>query len=597
MYRRSVVCRTSLIPGLIPGLMPALRLTAALLLAGPTAALAARSSPTVEDAAHAYVQGRLAAASSDLDVAAQRFRHALQSGPDDRLQRRAMDVAVLSGDMRSAVALANRIETSAGAEGSEAVGNSLIVLTRIAGAAAARNWRDYEAARADFSEPGQTVGSTPLIGTLLEAYGLSAAGRHDMALALATPEAAQGIARSYLAEHRAHLLVLARRWPEAADAYARIVAAEGANVSRLRMSGVAAALEAGRTDADYRNRAIMMLGSGPDRDPVLRHARDRFSADQRMSGKALGGLVTRPADGLALLFLRVATDLARERAHGPALGFARIATLLAPAMPETWLVTADVLTRSDQPDLAIEALANVPDTAPWGELAVSRKASALLSGERFAEARALLLAAASRPAATPEDWARLADAQRRAGDPAAAAESYGRAIAMMPADASPDLAQLWFLRGAALESSGNWEAAEADLRRAVELAPDNAIFLNYLGYSLLDRRLKIAEAHMLIRRAFAASPENGAIIDSMGWAEFVLGNYAEAVRLLEKARAAEPADATVADHLGDALWKAGRRFEARHAWASAAALQPEPKLAGRIARKLEFGLDVALAAK
>ena len=83
----------------------------------------------------------------------------------------------------------------------------------------------------------------------------------------------------------------------------------------------------------------------------------------------------------------------------------------------------------------------------------------------------------------------------------------------------------------------------------------------------------------------------------MGWAEYVSGNYAEAVRLLEKARASEPGDPTIADHLGDALWKSGRRIEARHAWASAAALSPEPKLSAALAHKMDFGLDVALAGK
>jgi tetratricopeptide (TPR) repeat protein len=575
---------------------PAAHLALALLLAGPSAVLAAKAPPTVNEAAQAYVQGRLAVASSDLDVAAQRFDEALKAGADDGLQRRAMDVAIRSGNMEAAASLAARIDTSAESGGGEAVGNSLIILTRVASAAAARDWRRYESARADFVEPGQ-AGSTPIISTLLEAYGLSATGQHERALALATPETAQGIARSYLAEHRAHLLVLARRWPEAANAYAAIVAAEGANVSRLRMSGVAAALEAAKSNPDYRNRAIVMLGGGPDRDPVLQDARDRFRADQRMDGRKLGGLVSRPADGLALLFLRIATDLTRERATGPGLGFARLATMLAPAMPETWLVTAETLARSDEPGLAMDALRNVPKAAPWGDLALSREAAILVSQEKHAEALVLLQRAADRPDAGMDDWMRLADAQRRAGDTRASAQSYGRAIAMLPADAGREQAQLWFLRGAALESAGDWGAAEVDLRRAVELAPDNAVFLNYLGYSLLDRRLKIEEARGLIRRAFEAAPENGAIIDSMGWAEYVSGNYGEAVRLLERARAAEPADPTVADHLGDALWKAGRRFEARHAWASAAALQPEPKLAEKLARKLDFGLDIALAAK
>ena len=100
----------------------------------------------------------------------------------------------------------------------------------------------------------------------------------------------------------------------------------------------------------------------------------------------------------------------------------------------------------------------------------------------------------------------------------------------------------------------------------------------------------------LIARAYAQQPENGAIIDSMGWAEFYGGNYAEAARLLEMAHAAEPADPTVAEHLGDALWRAGRHIEARFAWTSASALDPEPELAARLKRKIDFGLD-AIAAR
>jgi Flp pilus assembly protein TadD len=77
----------------------------------------------------------------------------------------------------------------------------------------------------------------------------------------------------------------------------------------------------------------------------------------------------------------------------------------------------------------------------------------------------------------------------------------------------------------------------------------------------------------------------------------VRGNYAQAVDLLEQARAAEPSDPTVADHLGDALWRVGRRIEARHAWASALTLEPSEAMAARLKRKIDYGLDIALATR
>jgi tetratricopeptide (TPR) repeat protein len=568
---------------------------ALLLLSFP--ARAAPTPPDPDQAAQAYVQGRLALADNDLAIAANRFEAALKAGADDGLKRRAMDVAVLSGDMKAAVRLAGLIDISGEAVAGQAVGNSLIALTRVVDAMTVRDWRGYDEARDAFIQPGRGADSTPIISTLLKAYGRAGRGDADGALALLDPEGARGIARSYLAEHRGHLLVLARRWPEAADAFGAIIAAEGANVTRLRLAAVASALEAGQADPAYRTKAIAWLGSGNESDPVLVHARARFGSNPRTEGRKLGGLIEKPADGLALLFLRVATDLSRDRANGPSLGFARLATLLSPHMPEAWLVTTDVLARADRPELALAAIDRLPDTAPWNELALSRRAAVLIGEDRYEEARALLRAPTTGPNATLEDWMRYAEVDRRAGNHKAAAESYGRAVALLPAELGPQHAQIFFLRGSAHELSANWAAAEADLRRAVELSPENAIYLNYLGYSLLDRRVKLAEARALIARAFKLAPDNGAIIDSMGWAEHVSGNSAEAVRLLEMARAAEPADPTVADHLGDALWQAGRRIEARHAWASAAALEPEPKLAALLARKLDYGLDIALASR
>jgi Flp pilus assembly protein TadD len=409
--------------------------------------------------------------------------------------------------------------------------------------------------------------------------------------------AEKGISASYIAEHRAHLLALARRWPEAAEAYSAIVAAEGATVARLRLAAAATALEASARDPAWRTRAITVLGGGPDRDPVLMDARARMAADPKMDGRRLGGLVTRPQEGIALMLLRVSTDLARERALTPAISFARLSTMVEPGIPDGWLVLADLLARADKPDLALAALDGVPASTPWALPAEIRRAGIFAAQGRHDEASAIAARLAARPDAGPEDWTRLADISRQAGRNSEAAAHYTRALALLPPEPGPVHGQIWFLKGSANELAGNWAEAEADLRRAVEQAPENPLYLNYLGYSLLDRRQNLPEARALIARAYKAAPENGAIIDSMGWAEFVTGNYPEAVLLLEKARAAEPADPTIADHLGDALWRAGRRFEARHAWTSAAALSPEAKLAASLSHKLDFGLDVALAGK
>lgn len=571
------------------------RLLLAALMAAPAGAATAPPGPP--EATQAYVQGRLAVAADDLSAASARFDVALQAGPDDPLQRRALDVAILSGDMKAALKLANRIALPDESQPTQGVGDSLIALTRAVGAAAERNWRGYEAARQSFSAPGRTGDSAQLLTLLLEAWGR--AGRGNVSEALATLEMSgqRGMSASYIAEHRAHLLALARRWPEAADAYSAIVAAEGAGVARLRIAAASAALEASQKDMTWRTRAITLLGGGPARDPILMDARARMAADPRMDGRRLGGLVTRPQEGIALMLLRVSTDLARERALAPAISFARLATLADPAMPDAWLVTADLLARADKPGLALAALDEVPPDASWSLLADMRRTGILAADGQHAKAGAIAQRLAARPDAGPEDWTRLADIARQAGRNADAAQHYGRALALLPAEPGPAHGQIWFLRGSANELAGNWTEAEGDLRRAVAQEPDNPLYLNYLGYSLLDRRQKLPEARALIARAYKAAPENGAIIDSMGWAEFVSGNYAQAVQLLEKARAAEPGDPTIADHLGDALWRAGRRFEARHAWTSASALSPEAKLATALSHKLEFGLDVALAAK
>lgn len=148
-----------------------------------------------------------------------------------------------------------------------------------------------------------------------------------------------------------------------------------------------------------------------------------------------------------------------------------------------------------------------------------------------------------------------------------------------------------YSRGIALERAKDWDAAEKDFRKALELQPNNPGVLNYLGYSYLDRGVKLDEARRLIENAFKQRPNDGYIIDSFGWALFMNGEYEQAVQNLEKAVESTPADGTINEHLGDAYWKVGRRNEARFQW-QRALLSTEIEETQRtvINTKLERGL-------
>jgi Flp pilus assembly protein TadD len=114
---------------------------------------------------------------------------------------------------------------------------------------------------------------------------------------------------------------------------------------------------------------------------------------------------------------------------------------------------------------------------------------------------------------------------------------------------------------------------EDDLRRIIAAEPDNATALNALGYTLANRTDRYAEAQALISQALAARPNEPAILDSMGWVLFRLGEYEQAINYLSQAYARFP-DPEVAAHLGEVLWVSGDTNSARDVWRGA--LQQDP---------------------
>ena len=129
-----------------------------------------------------------------------------------------------------------------------------------------------------------------------------------------------------------------------------------------------------------------------------------------------------------------------------------------------------------------------------------------------------------------------------------------------------DRTYLLFLRGELAERQKHYEPAEQFFRQALDLDPDNAMTLNYLGYMLADKGMRLPEALKLIRKAVDLEPMNGAYLDSLGWVYFKMGEYELAEENLRQAVERDQTDPTVHDHLGDLYEKTGRIRLAAAQW-------------------------------
>ena len=146
-----------------------------------------------------------------------------------------------------------------------------------------------------------------------------------------------------------------------------------------------------------------------------------------------------------------------------------------------------------------------------------------------------------------------------------------------------------------------YSAAEAEFRKVIEIDPQNAGALNYLGYMLADRGERLDEARELIGKALEIDPDNGAYLDSMGWVDFRLNNLDEAVRNLRLSIEKINGDATVFDHLGDVYLKQGKVKDAiaqwqlsLTEWEKSSKSEVDPEEVAKVTRKLE-GARVRLA--
>jgi Flp pilus assembly protein TadD len=138
---------------------------------------------------------------------------------------------------------------------------------------------------------------------------------------------------------------------------------------------------------------------------------------------------------------------------------------------------------------------------------------------------------------------------------------------------------------------GDYDSSDKDLLKSLEVNPDDAYVLNYLAYSWLEREYKIDLSLQMLEKAYAIKKNDPYIIDSIGWAYYLIDDYVKAENFLKRAVELMPEDPTVNDHYGDILWRLDRRIQARYFWRNTLNLkETEDKMKKDIKVKLVEGL-------
>ena len=561
--------RNSAVPARSKSLRALLLVSASLLLSTPLAAPAQAENPG------AYLAARAAAGDNDYNAAADYFAGALLADPENRfLQDATVLMNVGRGNFDPALALATEI-------GSPAEGSQVAALMLVAADARDENWSGL-LARLDGKA---NVG--PLVEGLLRAWALTGEGKVSDATAefdKIGKEPAFGALALY---QKALVLAMVGDFEGAEKIF---VSKEGATLSNSRR-GLLARVEI-LSQLEKNDEAIALIDSAfkLDPDPATGEMRAKLAAGETLPFTAISS----PVEGVSEAFFTLAGALAGDRSDIFALIYARMGEFLRPDHTEAILLTAAILEQQGQFDLATTAYARVPITDPSHLAAELGRAGSLEAGGKSDAALEVLNALVKSNPDQPLVWSSIGDLMRHQERYAEAVPAYDKLIELTEPNGGAGWVA-YYARGVANERSGHWDKAEADFRKALEIEPDQPAVLNYLGYSYIDKNENLDEALSMIERAVLARPDDGPILDSLGWGLFRVGRYSEAVGAMEGAVELMSDDSLVNDHLGDVYWALGRHREAAFQWRRALSFKPETEEeATRIRAKLDRGLDAVL---
>ena len=525
-----------------------------------------------------YLAARQATYNSDYEASARYYTQALARDPSNPALLESAVLAYLSlGELETALPVARKIVN----DGLESqLANMVITASLVKQGNFAETLSMLEAEK----------GAGQLVDGLLTAWAYIGAGNMTHALEAFDAVAQEPGFGGFAAYHKALALASVGDF-EGADA---IYATDGNGTIQNTRRGVMALVEIlSQLERNDEAVAVMDKVFQGDLDPDLEDMRNRLIAGETVPFTH----VRSASDGVAEVFFTLGRALENEAAPDYVLLYSRVAEYLRPDHFEALLLSAGLLERLGQFDLSTKAYKKVPADHPSYHAAELGRAEALRQAEKPEAAIEVLEQLARSHGNLSIVHSSLGDLYRQQKDFAAGAAAYDRALEL---STEKDRSR-WFLyyaRGICHERLDDWSASEADFRAALALNPEQPQVLNYLGYSLVEKQIKLDEALSMIERAVAARPDSGYIVDSLGWVLYRLGRYDEAVAHMERAAELMPIDPVVNDHLGDVYWAVGRKLEAEFQWKRALSFvdenSEEEAKPDRIRRKLEVGLDVVL---
>jgi len=519
-----------------------------------------------------YLAARHASVERDAASAAAFYRSALRTDPkNNELLDRAFISSLAEGDIDEAVKLADRILT---------LDKSNRVARLVVGV---RDLKQKKYATAQLNINQSIRGPiTDLVATLLSAWASYGAGDAKAAVANIDKLTGPEWYPIFKDLHAGMIYELAGKDKDAGQRFERAYKLDD---SMLRVVDEYARWSSRNKDQAAATSIYEAFDKKLPRHPLVMEGLRETKA-----GKKLLPLVDSAQAGAAEALYGIGATLTRRGGEDLALVYLQLALYLQPNHSLALLSLADLYESVKKPQMAIKVYERVPANSPLKRNAQIQLATNLDAADRSEEAIKILKDVTAEAPKDIEAIMALGNIERGRKKFADCATTYTQAIEVLPASGDKNSWVTYYYRGICEERSKQWDKAEADMRKALEMQPEQPHVLNYLGYSWIDQGTNLDEGMKMIKRAVDQRPDDGYIVDSLGWAYYRIGNYDEAVKNLERAIDLKPEDPTINDHLGDAYWRVGRTLEARFQWAHARDLKPEPEELPKITAKIDNGL-------